>query len=59
MNDMQFVNPTTAGIDYPNAIAGTAEGVQGLVLCTLYGFGGLMVQTHGCPCWHVCPCWGV
>lgn len=25
MNDMQFVNPSAAGIDYPSAISGTSE----------------------------------
>lgn len=28
MNDTQFVNPTAAGIDYPNAVSGTSEGDQ-------------------------------
>jgi len=28
MNDMQFVNPTAAGIDYLNTVSGPSEGEQ-------------------------------
>lgn len=50
MNDMQFVNPTAAGIDYLNAISGTSEGDQTPLQCRLDGgFDALTVRAHGCP----------